>query len=182
MIDMFPRVLRPSRALTLPPRALVKVVKLLGLPVLIARTELEIVVRRVGGDLQGIEDLGVVSCRVITDAGAAFLASACTGSTEMEALNWHAIGTDSTAEAVGDTALGAEVEARVSGTQSNPAANQYRSVATITATAQRLVREHGLLSANAAGTLWDRSVFALQTLEIGDSLTFTHTTTYDSGG
>lgn len=137
-------------------------------------------------------DYGVVSRHVVTDAGVAFLVDDWDNNgQDLTTLNFHGIGTSSTAEAAGDTALGAESgtalnpdNTRATGTRSQPAANQYRSVGTLTADAQILAREHGLFSSATvgAGTLWDRSVYALITLEIGDSLQATYTCTINSGG
>lgn len=137
-----------------------------------------------------IEDYGVVSRRVITTVGVNYTVDAHQNTTELENFNFHAMGVgatdgntnDATAEAVGDTALNTEVETRATGTQSEPAANQYRTVGTITATAARNVEEHGLLSASSAGTLYDRSKFTNIALAIADSIQFTHTTTYTAGG
>ena len=137
-------------------------------------------------------DYGTVGYRVVTDAGVAFIVDDWDNSgTDMTTLNFHGIGTGSTAEAAGDTALVTESttalnpdSTRATGTRSQPAANQYRSVGTLTADAQIVVREHGLFSASATGTgtLWDRTVFATITLESADSLQSTYTATLSSGG
>lgn len=125
---------------------------------------------------------GVVSRRVVTDVGVAFIVDDWDDdTTNITDLNWHGIGTGSAAEDQTDTALGTEVETRVSGTKSQPAANQLKTVGTITATAQRLLREHGIFSAVSAGTLWDRSVYALITLEIDDAIQCEYTATLTAG-
>lgn len=131
-----------------------------------------------------IERLGVVSRRVVTDAGVGFLTDAFQNITEIELMNFHASGTGAVAEAVGDTALGAEVEARETGTQSEPAANQYRSVATHTYAAAFAITEHGIFNqlVVAGSVLWDRSVFAAINVGNGDSIQFTYTLTSNSGG
>jgi hypothetical protein len=99
----------------------------------------------------------------------------------------------------GDTALvTASGLARVSGTQSNPTANQYKSVATVTYTSSLAIVEWGLFSASSSGTLWDRRWFntagapatqaaaALTAAPInvnnGDSIQFTYTLTINAGG
>lgn len=129
------------------------------------------------------DDLGVVSRKVITTAGVNYLASAFTGTGEPENFNFHASGTGSTAEAIGDTALVTEVEAsRATGTQSNPSANVYRTVATISYTATRAIVEHGVFSASTTGTLWDRSVFTAVNVVSGDSIQFTYNLTLTAGG
>jgi len=131
---------------------------------------------------RNIINLGVLGRRVVTDAGVAFLVDAFQNLVEIENMNWHASGTDNTAENVADTTLGVEVATRVNGTQSEPAANQYRTVATIPYTATLAIVEHGIFSANAAGTLWDRTVFAAINVNNGDSIQFTYTLTVNAGG
>ena len=137
---------------------------------------------------------GVLSYRVVTDAGVAFIVDDWDNSgTDMSTLNFHGCGTGNTAEAAGDTALVTESttalnpnSTRATGTRSQPAANQYRSVGTLTFDADAAVVEHGLFSASATGTgtLWDRSVFAAINVvgASGDSIQFTYTATLSSGG
>ena len=108
---------------------------------------------------------GLVSCKLVTTAFAAYLVDSLQDSTTfpMDAFSWHAVGTDNTAEDNTDTALGVEIESRVDGTQIEGAtANIYKSVATVTFTGTHAVAEHGLLSDDGtpAGTLMDRSVFS----------------------
>ena len=86
---------------------------------------------------------------------------------------WGAIGTDSTGAVKGNTALGTEVETRDSATISQPTASTLRYLATVAATATRLVREIGILDASTAGILIFRADIALITLESGDSLEMT---------
>lgn len=152
-------------------------------------SELAIKVIRANGQ---IEDYGTVCYRVVTDAGVAFLVDDWDNdATDITNLHFHGVGTGSTAEAAGDTALVTESttalnpdNTRATGTESQPAANQLRTVGTLTADAQILAREHGIFSqaATGGGTLWDRSVFALITLENLDSIQFTYTCTVSSGG
>lgn len=131
-----------------------------------------------------VTDYGVLSRRVITTAYVNLVvddlqASAAAHST----LRYHASGTGATAEAVGDTALVTEVEAsRTAGTQVENAANIYETVGTISYTATRAITEHGVFSAASAGTLLDRSVFSAVNVVNGESIQFTHRTTYTSGG
>ena len=108
---------------------------------------------------------GLVSCKLVTTAFAAYLVDSLQDSTTypMEAFSWHAVGTDDTAESNAQTALGTEIEARVDGTQIEGAtANIYKSVATIAFTGTHAVAEHALLSDDGtpAGTMMDRSVFS----------------------
>lgn len=127
--------------------------------------------------------LGVLSRRLVTNAGVAAVVDAFQNLFELELFNFHDSGTGNTAEAVGDTALVTPAgPARVTGTQSEPAANQYRSQATITYTTTQTIVEHGLFSASSGGTLWDRSVFAGIAVNNGDSIQFTYTLTVNAGG
>lgn len=130
------------------------------------------------------ERLGVASRRVVTNVGVEFIVDAFLNTVELEAMNAHGIGTSSTAENVTDTALGVEVETRVSGSQSKPATNQYRSTGTITATGARVVVEHGLFNSTTVGgsKLFDRSVFAAVNLATSDSIQCEYTLTLTAGG
>ncbi|HYW88603.1 MAG TPA: hypothetical protein VFB50_12585 [Chloroflexota bacterium] len=136
-------------------------------------------------------DLGVVSHKVITDAGVAAVVNAFRNTFELELFNYHALGTGSTAEAAAQTTLVTELttqystdNTRPTGTQSAPAANQYQTVATITVDANVSITEHGLFSQAAApgGTMWDRSVFSALALNAGDSIIATYIATVTSGG
>jgi len=139
-------------------------------------------------------DYGVVSRRVITDTGVAFLVDDWDNSgTDFSNMNFHGLGTGVGAEAVGNTALGTESttalnpnNTRATGTRSQPAANQYRTVGTLTYDADAAITEHGILdqAATGGGTLWDRSVFAAINVvgANGDSVQTTYTCTVSSGG
>jgi hypothetical protein len=128
-------------------------------------------------------DYGVVSRRVVTTAGVQFLVDCFQGTAEPETINFHDSGTGTTAEAVGDTGLVTKVETgRQTGTQSEPAANQYRSTATITYTGSHAITEHGIFSASSGGTLWDRSVFSAVNVIATESIQFQYTLTVNSGG
>jgi hypothetical protein len=137
------------------------------------------------------DDYGVVSRRVITDAGVAAVVNGFRNTFEIELFNFHGIGTGGAAEGVGNTALTTELttqystdNTRPTGTQSAPAANQYQSVATITVDAGVSITEHGLFSQAAVpgGTLWDRSLFTALALNSGDSIIATYIATVTSGG
>lgn len=137
-------------------------------------------------------DFGIVSRRVVTDAGVAFLVDDWDANgQDISTLNFHGCGTGTTAEAVGDTALVTESttalnpdSTRATGTRSQPAANQYRTVGTATFDATAAITEHGIFSqaATGGGTLWDRSVFSAINVVSGDSVQFTYTCTVSSGG
>lgn len=108
-------------------------------------------------------------------------------------------GTAQLLNGAGDTALTtAAGTGRVAGTQSNPSANVYKSIATISFTSSLTISEWGLFSASGSGTLWDRRWFntagapatsasaALVGSTIGvnngDAIQFTYQLTCTSGG
>lgn len=127
-------------------------------------------------------DLGVLSRRVVTTAGVAYIANCFINTVEAENMNFHGSGTGVAAEAIGDVALGAEVDTRASGTQTSPAGGQYRTVAIQTYAGNRAITEHGIFSAAAAGTLLDRSLFAAINVANLDQIQWTYTITFNSGG
>jgi hypothetical protein len=161
--------------------------RLTGIPTITSQLEARLI--RADGT---VVNYGVVSHRVVTDAGVAYLVDDWdTAATEITNMNYHGCGTGTVAEAAADTALGAECttvlnpdSTRATGTKSQPAANQLRSVGTPTFDGSAAVTEHGLFSqaATGGGTLWDRSVFAAINVGTGDSIQFTYTMTVNSGG
>lgn len=127
-------------------------------------------------------DLGVLSRRVVTNNGVAYLVDALQNITEAENLNFHDAGTGVGAEAAADSALGTPFGgARITGTQSEPASNQYRTLAVIPFTSSLAITEHGVFSASSVGTLFDRSVFSAINVVNGDSIQFTYTLTLTAG-
>jgi len=120
----------------------------------------------------------------VTDAGVAFLVDDWDNNAQdITTMNFHAMGTGGSppsTPAVTATTLVTEVESRVAGTKSQPAANQIRTVATITATAPRTVNEWGLLSASSGGTLWSTRWFTAIVLATNDAIEFTYTFTLTS--
>lgn len=136
-----------------------------------------------------IEPQGLICTKSVTDAGVAFMVddwdvNTASSTNDITTLKYHACGTGTVAENVTDTGMGTEITdaTRPTGTQSQPAANQLRSVATVSFTNTYAVTEHGLMSAASAGTLWDRSKFAALNVVSGDSIQFTYTVTVSSGG
>lgn len=131
-----------------------------------------------------VEDLGVVSRRVVTTAGVNWLATAFVNTVEPETLNFHDCGTGTTAEAVGQTTLVTPYGgARATGTQSTPGSvNVYRSVGTISFTSTLAITEHGIFTASTVGTMFDRSLFAAINVINGDSIAFTWELTLPNGG
>ena len=155
----------------------------------IIESELALVVIR--GDTGRIEDYGVVGNRVVTTAGVNYIAADFNdGASDISAFDFHGLGTGTTAEAVGDTALVTELtteytgNVRATGTPSNPSANIYRTVGTNTLdSGTPAVTEHGVFSASSAGTLLDRTVFSAINLvgANGDSLQSTYSLTLTAG-
>ena len=87
------------------------------------------------------------------------------------------MGTGGTTATDGDTAMGTEVEARTSGTQSQVTTDHsndtYQVVGEVAATAGRAIIEAGLHSASTEGTLMARASFDAINLDSGDSIEFT---------
>lgn len=160
---------------------------LTGIPTI--TSELSLRLFRANGE---VVDFGVVSRRVVTDAGVAFLVDDWDNNgTDLTNLNYHGMGTGTNAENVSDTALQTESttalnpdSTRATGTRSQPAANQYRTTGTLTFDASAAITEHGIFSqaATGGGTLWDRSVFSAINVVSGDSIQAQYTCTVSSGG
>lgn len=127
-----------------------------------------------------------VSFALVTTVGVNYMASdfASGGVTPtISGFKFHDCGTGTTAAAIGDTALQTPAgTARVSGTASNPSANIYKTVATISFTSTLAITEWGLFSASTVGTLWDHRVFAAINVNNGDSIQFTYQLTIAAGG
>jgi hypothetical protein len=142
--------------------------------------------------LGGVTDYGIVSLRVVTTAGVGFIVDAFQNIVELESMNFHGFGTGGGAEAVGNTALTTELttqyvadNTRPTGTQSEAAANIYRTVATLDPDADVSITEHGIFSqaSNAGGVLLDRSLFTAIALTgaTGDTLQATYDFTVTAG-
>lgn len=139
-------------------------------------------------------EYGLAGGRVVTDAWVAFLVDSMQDaeSNLIDVFNFHGLGTGVTAEAAGDTALVTELTTEYASDNNRPAgtltegasANIYRTVATNTLDAQGLLREHGIFNqtANSGGTLLDRTLFGLITIEAGESLQSTYELTCTAGG
>lgn len=128
------------------------------------------------------EDVGCISVQKITTAFRDRMVDCLQNSTTapLDVFKWHACGTGTNAEANTDSALQTEVGSRVSGTQTENGSNVYRTVATITPGGTYAITEHGILSANAAGVLMDRSVFAAINVGASDSISFTYDCTFNA--
>lgn len=116
---------------------------------------------------------------IFTQAGEEIVADLVDGTVAAPA-NWYiGWGTGAGTAAKGDTTLFTEAaEARVTATESQPAADQNRFVGTITATGAKTITNAGVLSASTGGTLLLHSDFAGVTLAINDSIQFTFTLTW----
>lgn len=129
-------------------------------------------------------DYGIVGHRVVTTAFVNFVTDQLQTETSVFGdFKFHDSGVGTTAENASDTAIETtDAESRVTGTQTESAANAYRSVGTISYTTTKAITEHGLFNDVTAGTLMDRTVFAAVNVESGDSISFTYTLTLNSGG
>ena len=138
------------------------------------------------------EALGIVGNKVITDAGVGFLVDAWQNLVELENMKYHALGTGTTAEAASGAGAAMVTEltteytgnVRATGTTTEASALVFQTVATNTldGTPGAALREHGLMSANAAGVCWDRTLFDAITLISGEGLQSTYNMTGVSGG
>jgi len=115
-----------------------------------------------------------VGTNVVTTVGKEFLASflySAAVAASTFTCKYIAIGTGTTAEAVGDTALGTE-SARQTGTASYISGQIYQVTATFAAgTGTGAITEYGLLSSSSAGTLLARDVEAVVNKGASDTLT-----------
>jgi hypothetical protein len=139
-----------------------------------------------------VTEYGLLSARVVTDAGVAFIVDAFQNITELENMKYHGYGTGTTNEAAGQTALVTELtteyasdSTRPTGTTTEGATgNIYRTVATLSPDSggTLAITEHGVFSATSAGTLLDRSKFAaINLVAASDSLQTTYELTLTSG-
>lgn len=132
------------------------------------------------GALGWRENVGRVSRGKVTTAFRDFVAAQLvTDSTVIGDFKFHEVGTSAQAEANTDTALITTTGiARVTGTQLNPTAPVYRSVATVTADTSETWQEHGLFSIVTGGTLMDRSLISPTVAVVNlDTVTFTYEVT-----
>lgn len=123
------------------------------------------------------ENLGRVSSGKVTTAFRDFEAlNLVTDSTAYGDFKWHEVGLSGTAESNAQTALlSSSGIARVAGTQTNPTANTYQSIATITADATEIWLEHGIFNTAGSVTLLDRSLISPQVDTVsGDTVEFTY--------
>lgn len=107
---------------------------------------------------------------LVVTAGKGYVASRMKDTTD-GAMSHMAVGTDSTAAAAGDTALGAE-SGRVALTSSTVSANVITYVATFPAgTATAALTEAAILNASSGGTMLCRTVYATVNKGSSDAMT-----------
>ena len=135
------------------------------------------------GDGSCIE-LGVLGYRVVTTAFVNFVVDQLQTETSVFGdFKYHDSGVGVTAENIADVGIETtDGESRATGTQTESAANAYRSVGTISYTTTKAITEHGLFNDASAGTLMDRTVFSAINVVNGDSIQFTYTLTINAGG
>lgn len=142
-----------------------------------------------------IEDYGIVSNRLVTDAFVAAVVDALDVGVGFTLSNfrYHGLGTGSTAEAANQTALVTELtteytgNVRATGTATQPSANIYTSTATNTLdSGTPALREHAVFTqaATGGGTMLDRSLYAAINLDgtVGDGMQSAYSLTATSGG
>jgi hypothetical protein len=138
---------------------------------------------------------GLISLRVVTDTGVAFMVDAFQNTTELENMKFHAFGTGTNAEAAGNTALQTELTTEYATDNTRPtgsltegaSANIFRTVATLSpdGAGSLAITEHMIMSqaATGGGVGLDRSQFAAVNLVRGsDSMQTTYDLTVPSGG
>lgn len=139
------------------------------------------------------EDLGLASCRVVTDTGVGFIVDAFQNLVELENMRYHGLGTGTTAESASQTALVTELTTQYSTSNTRPTgtlgeksgdSKTYETTATITVSATTAATEHGIFSqaATGGGVMLDRSVFSVVNLASTESIASTYQITFPSGG
>jgi len=124
---------------------------------------------------------------LVTNAGFAGMASRCNGDGAEAAFTYIAVGTGTTAAAVGNTTLQTETAAsglsRAAGTASRTTTDVTNDTASLTKTftvsGTVAVTESGVLNAASGGTLLSRQTFTAVNVVNGDSLQVTWTYDFD---
>lgn len=120
---------------------------------------------------------------LITTAGRAASAKRLGGLASTAAWGYIAIGTGSTAAAIGDTALGAEITtggggrtaATVSTVTSDTTDDTLKLEVTFTFSGSFVVAETGVFNASSSGSMLNRALIGPYTVISGDELTVVHT-------
>lgn len=115
---------------------------------------------------------------IIVNGGFDFICDAIANGTRPAAMGWIGVGTDATAPAAANTALGAQ-SARVAASYAHTAGTKvFTLTATFAAgTATAALTEAGVFNASTAGTMLDRVTFAVINKGAADTLTVTFTFT-----
>lgn len=142
----------------------------------------------------GFEDLGLASCRVVTDTGVGYIVDAFQNLVELENMRYHGLGTGTTAESASQTALVTELTTQYSTSNTRPTgtlgeksgdSKTYETTATITVSSGPIsATEHAIFSqaATGGGVMLDRSLFSVVTLAASESIAATYQITFPSGG
>ena len=126
------------------------------------------------GNLKEERDLG---CNHIVSAGVQYMVDGFQDSSSYPISNfkYHDVGTGTTAPTDADTGLeNAAGFTRGTGSQTEDDADDYKTVATVSATATKAITEWGLFSASTSGTMWSRHTFDAINVVSGDSIEFTY--------
>lgn len=124
------------------------------------------------GEIKAVREGRNIVTTVGKEILAAYLASSAASATAFT-MKYIAIGTDATAEAVGNTALGVEA-ARHTGVASYTSGAIYEVKATFaTGSGTGAIVEYGLFSANTGGTMFARDVESAINKGANDTLTVT---------
>lgn len=119
----------------------------------------------------------IETTNLVVDTGLDYIASRMIG-TSAGVMSHMAVGSDDTAAAAGDTALGSQLGSRKSLTSSTATDNAVEYVATFAAgEGTGAVVEAGIFNAGTAGTMLCRTVFDVINKGASDSMTITWTVT-----
>ena len=114
---------------------------------------------------------------LVVNTGLAYIASRMKDTTET-AMTHMAVGTDNTATAGANTALGTQLGSRVSLTSTTVTSNSTAYVATFGAgVGTGALTEAGIFNASTSGTMLCRTVFAVINKGASDTMTITWTIT-----
>jgi len=126
------------------------------------------------------------AANLVVTTGLAWLSGALTGDVaDPTIMKYIGVGTDSTAAATTDTALGVEVETRATATPTQQTTDYtndtFQLIGTITMGSSRNITEVGIFSQAAlGGTMLSRSVFSAETVGAGNSLQVTYKCDFDA--
>jgi len=141
---------------------------------IIATGELKITVTAPDGTVKHEQEVK----NLVVTAGLGFIASRMAG-TSANVMSHMAIGTNNTAAAAGNTALGAE-SARVALTSTTPTGAAVAYVASFpagTPASLTAITEAGIFNASSSGTMLCRTVFQPVNKDVNDTMSITWTVT-----